>query len=468
MTALDTAPVFEPHADTGQLSGIVASVSPGRVLVAFSADRARDAGLTVGTLLRIDAGFGAVACVDAVETPAAEADADHFELVIAEARLVGRLDREGGVDPRPLAPPVGARSYLLDTRKALGIREERLIRPVPIGQAEGAFSLEGEAFLDRGLVLCGAPRHTAATMAVVIRSLLRERFPARIVLIDTDDLFTDSFGGAASLVDARLGIVPASYLTAEELARCLEIIGEPLTDGERQVLRSMARGQGGRLQDLISDVERERGQGAPGTGAACASLIRRLHEARDDHRLAPFFGADADRLAPEDVLQALFRLPDGRPPMTLCQLGGVARAMKPLVARVIARIGRMLAEATRGKVPVIVAAHGLEAGDIADQPQMTTPFFSVIGTSLDAPIEGPALLGQGTRCEVTSPQAMMVASLGGGEVLVVDRSLAWPQVVALDPLPDHAQPRSRMPVPPGGDVRSLIDSVIHAFGDPRR
>lgn len=463
MTPLEAAPFEEPLAPKFSVTGVVASVDARRVLIAMPAEGARSASLTVGTQLLIDGRPDTVAVVSGVETPAADADAERFELVIAEAAMVGRINDEGGVEPRPMSPPVGARVSLLDTDHVLSVRETSLGRPIPIGGAPGPISLEGERLLDQGLSLCGARHATAPALAVVLRSLLRQRFPARIVLIDPTDLFTDSFGGAAAVVDGSLGIVPCGYLTAEELSACLELIGEPLDSGEQRVLRSMARGRGGTLQDLISDVERERGQGAP--GAACASMVRRLHAARDDGRLAPFFGSDADRLTPEDVLQSFFRLPDGRPPMAICQLGGVAPVIRPLAAQVITRLGRMLAESTHGRVPVLVASH--ELSDLkADHNDEPSPFFATITTGRTFSGAEPALLLEGVAIERTSDAALAAQALDEGEAILMDPTLPWPQLFVLDELPDHAVPQGRRSSGGPGDVRSLIEAALSAFERP--
>lgn len=464
------------------LAGVVAAVSAVRTLIAMPADRARAAGVTVGTYLEVEGNPRAIAVIRGVETPAADADADAFELVIAEAELVGRLDEDGLPQRQPGCPSVGARATLLDIEAALGEWQSGFVAPLPLGRATDDLSLhlDGQRLLREGLSILGdSDEETAPTLAVIVRALLRQSFPARLVFIDKDDLFTESFGRAASVVDVSRALLPAGLLTAEEMRACLEAFGDTLTGEEWRILRTAAGAEDRSLGQLIATLEHERGQAGAGADDAHASLIRRLRDARDDERLALFFGEDAGELTPEAVLQRIFRLPDGRPPMAVCQLGGLEEVLKPVAADVILRLSRTLAEQARGRVPVLLAVQGAETlfragADLKPEPGQ----FAVLragtvsaGSKLSILHRHGATIadhgdGEGARADLSRE----CSRLEFGEALLVDSKLPWPQRFTVDALPDKAVPQraSLRAAPEQADIHTLLHSVLDAFASPAR
>ncbi|GGY43365.1 hypothetical protein [Parvularcula lutaonensis] len=462
-------------------TGVVAAVSAVHTLVAMPADRARDAGVTVGTYLEIEGDPRAIAVIRGVETPAADADADSFELVIIEAELVGRLSCEGIPQPQPCCPAVGARATILDREAALGEWQSRFAAPVPLGAAtcDTSLLLDAQRLLAEGLEIVGdSDQDTGETLAVVVRALLRQRFPARLVFLDADSRFTASFGRAASIVDCNQALLPAGLLTSEEMRACLEAFDTPLTDDEWYFLR-MAQVAGERsLKQLIAAFERERGQAGAASHDAYASLLRRLRDARDDERLALFFGEAAEDLTPEAILQRLFRLPDGRPPMAVCQLGDVDDALKPVAARVILRLSRTLGEQAAGRVPVLLAIDGCD--DLfteRDELSAVHGRFAVVRSAgygaeasslciLHRHAATIARLGEGQGAEADI--ARECSRLEPGEALLLDPKLPWPQPFTVDPLPQKAIPSAtrRENASAEMDVQALLNAVVEAFASP--
>ncbi|NNU15297.1 hypothetical protein HK107_03025 [Parvularcula sp. ZS-1/3] len=455
------APEAEGAAEARPL-GVIASVAPGRVIAALSASFAQEEGVTIGTLLRIDGEPAAVAVVTGIEAPAADIDAEAFDVVLAEAELVGRIGAGGLVESRIHCPTVGVRTSRLDTAAALAAREAGLRLAVPIGEADGPFSIEADRILSEGVSIVGPDLASARAMAVTVRSLLKRGFPARLVLVDPDNLFTRSFGNAASIVDASAGFIAPGLLTADELADCLEAVGDPLSREDLRLLKAVMRGQGGTLRDLIGDLEREREQGAPGTGAACASVVRRLRAAREDARLAPVFGEDADHLSPDDLLQRLFRLPDGSPPMAVCQLGGCEAALQPVLTRIILRLSRTLARSTEGRIPVLMAVHGADRLLGEDDDTEPSGSFAVLSAGREPLIAGVTLYHAAAKVRDDAVAAQL-KQLDGADLLAFDWELPWPQALTLTPLPESAQPRPLTTAAGERDVHALIDAARSAF-----
>ncbi len=441
--------------------GVVASVSARTIVAAMPAEMATKAGLSVGSLLLIDGNTRAIAAVRGVETPAANIDAKTFELVLIEAELCGRVATSGCVEPQIACPAVGSKVSLLNIDEALLRREGQLHHKLLVGSvAGGAVSVDANQLLPGGIHLSGAPLSTASTLAVLLRGLLRSGFPARLVLLDPDALFTESFGAAASLVDVSAGLAAPGFLTASEIADALEACGEPLLHEERMALHAVAKGQGGPLSELISALD-----GLQGADLGAKSLIRRLTDARRDPRYQAFFGEVTDHLTSEDVLQTFFRLPDGRPPMALCQMNTLDPALRPVAASFLVRMAKTLSNATAGRVPVVVAAHrsdrlGLERVD-------PTPYFGLISAARSmGPLDGMTLLHPGT---VLSDEddwlELSAAQLQDGEAVLVDPSLPWPQRFEVEVLPERAVPGGQTGArQPNADIRSLMETVNQAFG----
>lgn len=442
--------------------GVIASVAPGRVIAALSASFAQEEGVTIGTLLKIDGEPASVAIVTGLEAPAADIDAEAFDVVLAEAELIGRIGADELVESRIQCPTVGVRTSRLDTSAALAARESSMRLAVTIGEAAGPFSIEGDRILSEGVSIVGPDLASARAMAVTVRSLLRQGFPARMVLVDPDNLFTRSFGNAASIVDASEGFIAPGLLTADELAGCLEAVGDPLSSEDVRLLKTVMRGQGGTLRDLIGDLEREREQGAPGTGAACASVVRRLRAAREDARLAPVFGENADHLSPDDLLQRLFRLPDGSPPMAVCQLGGCEAALQPILTRIILRLSRTLARSTEGRIPVLMAVHGADRLFCLEDDTEPTGSFAVLSAGREPFVAGATLYHAAAK--VTDDGiAAQLKQLDGADLLALDWELPWPQALTLTPLPETAQPRPLTSAGVERDVHALINAARSAF-----
>jgi hypothetical protein len=313
-----------------------------------------------------------------------------------------------------------------------------------------------------GFAIAGQPLHTASIFALIIRKLLLGSFPARMIVLDPDDLFTESFGGAASVVDLSLGLAPVGLLAADEIAGILSAVQGPLEDEERRLLRDAVRGQGGALRSLVAEIDRL-AEADPETSKAASSLNARLRRAREDERLSLFFGEEAEGLSADDVVQNLFRLPDGRPPMTVCQFGHVSPALQPVTARIILRFARTLAKTSGGRIPVLFAAHQVDR--LLGEAPEPSAYFAPLCTARTFTAGQSGIAAYGAKIEGPGTEAASLAlrSIGEGECLLLDPLLPWAQAFTPQGLPDGAKPGQHQSDQGSGDARTLLTRVAAAF-----
>lgn len=424
--------------------GSVRAVYPDRILVSLTGPDAR--GVQLGDLLMAEGPMPLVARVTAVESPPAEADAELAGILVAEAEIAPPNGRSG-------YPVVGASVHPFPFSEALMQRHASLRGPLPIGEAEGdVFALDTDSLRTCGLSIIGDDEtERRSALAVVVRALLRSGFPARMVFLDPEGLFTHSFGAAASIVDCSEALVPAGLMSAEELSACLAVAGGALTAEERRCLDHLVSARAGRpLSDYVDYCDRQRGEGPAGSVAAWADLGARLRAAARDLRLAPFFGAAAEDLTAEDLLQVLFRLPDGRPPMAVCQFQGMARELQPIAASVVARLARVLAMRSAGRIPVLMIADNADV--LLPQPVSLPEHFSTLfaGKTDDGPVAG--------RPRITC--------LAQGEAIFTDPALPWEPRFTVDRLPDRAVPRRVAEGPAEAGPHALLEAIAEAFQKP--
>ncbi|MCQ8184594.1 hypothetical protein [Parvularcula maris] len=456
-----------PSQGGSRLEGVVASVSAETAILAFPATLARAANLTIGTLIAIEGITPIIASVAAMETPAGLTEPGQVEIVFAEVRLLGSL--EAGIPmARVTCPSVGASARLLDEREAIEAREAALKEPLNLAAGERPLSLELQHLMRDGLVIAGQPLQTAPLFALIIRKLLLGSFPARLIVLDPDDLFTDSFGGAASVVDLSLGLAPIGLLNADEIAAVLGAVQEPLSEDERRLLRMAVRGQGGQLRSLIAELDRI-GSASQDDTKPASSLSARLRRAREDDRLALFLSEEADALDADMVVQNLFRLPDGRPPMTVCQLGNLVPELHRPAAKIIQRFAKTLAKTSGGRIPVLFAAHQVDRL-MGEAPEPSAHFASLTTARTFASGQS-GIATHGAKAEGAGTEAIELAlrSLRAGEALLLDPMLPWPQAFTPQALPEGAQPGgSRQTGSEGeGDARALLAKVASAFAGGR-
>lgn len=469
---MSAAPAFAPSelevdepAGTEPFGRIVA-LRGERVLAAVDLDATGGFSFAPGALVQI--GTGSIGEITGFETPAPEADPELDEVVLIEIALRGRLDADGYPLMVADRPFLGAEVFAFDKAATFATWQQAMTTPIAFGtdaNGDPAF-LEADRLLGTCLTIAGDDRmQCRGSLAVILRGLLMKGFPARMVLLDTDGVFGPCFGRAAKVVDASRGLIPPGLLTADELATCLSISGEPLGGEERATLvrlLDMARPRSFSMEALLDAADRVRSEGVAGIGAAASRISQRLREASKDPRLGVIFGEEVDQFSAEDVLQTVFRLPDGRPPMALIQLDHLETPVRRLVAAIVMRLARTVAETAEGAVPILVAADGADVLALGAKSQDHLGVIR-IQSSVPRTAQGPTLIHRSRA----HPDA---AVLGLDEVLFGDPTLPWAERLTMDKLPSKARPRRRALRDEAAlDRESILDAIAAAWrGAPLR
>ncbi|MEE4208369.1 MAG: DUF87 domain-containing protein [Parvularcula sp.] len=450
----------ESSSDSSRAVGRVVGSEARSVLLALAAERLPEGAFGVGSVLAIRGDIDLLAEVTSFRLPAPEVDPTTDDILLAEAEICGFIGSDGvavrGASPAVLGAPV----TLFDQQADSAARQLAMQAPVSIGERADATTLEidGERLLGSRLAIKGDMRTgRSSTLAVTVRGLLREAFPARMIVIDPMGELGQSFGAAAEIVSADGGIVPFWMLSRDEVAHCLEVIGQPLSGAERSALSEvLATEQDGRrsikLSEIVQRCQKLAGESAVGLSALYAGLGRRFSAAQRDPRLSPFFSSYADNLTAEDVLQNVFRLPYGRPPMAVVQMCAVDPSLRGVVTSVILRLASSVAEAADGTIPVLVFVNDGETATGGFGPAFTTltsepgRFFGV-GTVWRKDTSAPAEITLWHRSsglpEVPSLRGFDLRSLAVGHAVLVDQDRPWPELIRVAGLPSRALPRKR-------------------------
>ena len=361
------------------------------VLLEQESDTARP--LTAGDVLVIGVGrhdplTGAavplcVAAVTAMSVPAPQTGGGADEIRIAEVDLYGTLADGAfgrGIDR---TPALGDAVCLASSDDLANLYAEGGAPVATLtGHAGQPAAVRIEALRDGFGVIGGAGSGKSATMAVLVRALLRARAPVRPVLLDTHDEYARSFGRAARVLRPGPGFAPHWLLAFEELCWALGACGGPLTADERSLLeeavpaariRMLQRGGAAsgvpvsldtplpyRLTDAISFLDRQMHADGGRPGAAYKRLRGRLVAAGSDPRLACVFGAVAANDTLPQLLSDVFGMAEASPPMTIVQLGQLELGLDRLVAAVLCRLARVLGEGTDGAHRVLMLMEDAE------------------------------------------------------------------------------------------------------------
>ncbi len=437
--------------------GRVVGSEASSILLALAAPRLPDGAFGVGSILLVRGEVDLLASVTSYRLPSPEFDPNADDILLAEAEICGFIGSDGvavrGVSPAPL----GASVILFDKQADGASRQLAMQAPVSIGERADATTLEidGERLLGNRIAISGDARTgRSSTLAVVVRGLLREAFPARMLVIDPSGELGQSFGAAAEIVSSESGLLPFWMLDTGEIAACLEVIGQPLTPAERsalhEVLGGVAHGyRPTRLSELIARCQKLAGESAAGLSGLYAGLGRRFSAAQRDPRLAPFFSSHADNLTPEDILQTIFRLPYGRPPMAVVQLRLVHDRLKGVATSALLRLAQSVAEAADGTIPVLFFVNDVEAasaGYPAAKERLSAEPSRFFGVGCvwrqDDDVEAEIRIRHRcTRPVQGSP--VDLSSLGVGHAVLTDQDRPWPEVFRVTGLPSRALPRKR-------------------------
>ena len=323
-----------------------------------------------------------VAAVTALTVPAPQTDGDADEMMIAEVDLYGTLTKGGftrGIDRTPaLGDAVCAASGAdLDCLYADGAPVAELT-----GRPGQRAAIRPDA-LAVGFGIVGAlGSGKSATLAVLVRAMLRARTGIRPVLLDTHDEYARSFGRAANVVAPGPGFAPHWLLSFEELCWALSLAGGPLAGAERVLLAEvvpaarirMLQRTGAaagmpvgldapfpyRLTDAISYLDRTAHADPARVDAAYERLRARLGAAAADPRLGVVFGAPAAADTLPQLLADVFGMGDDGAPMSVVRLGALRLGLDRLVAAVLCRLARVIGEGTGGRERVLMLAEDAE------------------------------------------------------------------------------------------------------------
>ena len=356
--------------------GKVIAVSRHGVTAAVPRSEADDMPLYPGTPVAVgdhDSAWGTLTTVDAL-MPATDPSPD--DIFMVEVSIFP------GADMRAVG--IGSSLRLVTAAERHALHSEGVVSPLPIGEADWGdgvvpYLLDAQSLLGTHTILSGAHGSgKSCTLAVIFRSLLRTRFSGRLVLIDPLGGFAHSFGGGADITDTEEALIPFGMMAPEHVAAALDVASAPLMPEELALLRGLMR---------RSDIHAQNFRGQSSVSPSLSSVIDACHhradssDARDparglavklstaarDPRLRAFFGEAASSLTAADVLQNLFRLPDGRPPMSVLQLGGFDPQVRPIAAAAILHLTRQFSAMAGEQIPLMVGIDSVDGLCEADK-----------------------------------------------------------------------------------------------------
>ncbi|MEM9422444.1 MAG: ATP-binding protein [Pseudomonadota bacterium] len=504
------------------------------ILVIIEGGQSARAALRLGDVVVIAGEEQAtVGMVSGMNVPAPGLETQGDDLWIAQVELSGTLGLTPGAPPFsqsiPFPPALGDVSY-----KASATDLRRLFRngdegayPIGtvLGQHDVAATIDAAGLLDGGFAVLGAPSSgKSATVASLVRAMLRHRHDVRTILIDPYNEYGHSFGKAAVRVTPEPGLIPHWLLSFDELLWVLSTNGGTLGEDETSILeeaipaaklrfiqRQTSRSGGGRdavsvdspipyrITDLVGYVDKNTHSDNARGRVSFSRLRTRIMAALADPKLSIFFGsvAPSDNLG--ELIKHLFRLDDKAPPMAVVQLGHLAAGVDQLVVSIICRLAAAVAEWGQGTRETLIvfedAARFAPATPHDKIGQLTLQSIRrlggrprKLGTSIGAVFTHPAsvcrdVLRQcGTsfihrmpsQSDVDAVEDLLpeaagaylgaVANLGEGEAIGVGRGVPLAGRIGIARLPDAAIPSEHLvgapELPPEADE---VAGLVHRW-----
>lgn len=468
----------------------------------------------------------AVGVVSGINAPAPGLEGDGEDIWIVQVEMVGSLRTENDVPVFtrgvPAAPALGTVAHIAAMEDLKFLHRNADEGALPIGDVQVGTkihsTIDPDALLDGGFAVMGAAgTGKSASLACIVRALLRARYPVNALLIDPYNEFGTSFGKAATVIEPRPGLFPHWLLTYEEFVWVLSLSGDELDRDERSLLdeaipaarRSFLQRLGQiplsegvsidapipyRVTDIISFIDKASSMDGERSSASRARLRSRIMAAIADPRLSILFGtaATTDNLAA--LLSDLFRL-DGVPPLAVLQLGRLASGLDRLIVSIVCRLAAALAEWSGVARQTLILIDNAERYAPAEATDEVTRFAREairalggrprkLGTavgltggsprSIDRDVLGrcgtmflhrmPSMLdGDAVEEILSEPAPACVDSLGAlqqREVMAVGRGISFPGRVMMSELPAIAIPGARPMPSESGDVETeLIETV---------
>lgn len=509
MTQIQVTGTAFPSSTAMRIGRVVANTGRDVLIIVDSHIEKRPA-IRIGDIVLLQAKRDvSVGIVSGINAPAPGIESDGEELWIVQVELVGRFEMKDGTTEflrgAPAAPTLGSPVHLAGVSEIKLLHRHHQEDNLNYGMIQGhdgvQATIDPQGLMDGGFgILGGAGSGKSSTMACIVRTLLRARYPVHSLLIDPYNEFSRSFGRAANVIEPSPGLFPHWLLTFEEMVWVLSLQGGALSEIEKTVLdeaipimrRSFAQRNSRakmspdisgdspvpyRISDLISYIDKAASTGREKSADALQRLRARILEAVADPRLSIIFGnaATSDNLS--DLMVDLFRL-DGGAPLSVLQLGRLAAGLDRLVVAVVSRLAAALAEWSGLKRQILILIDNAERYAPVQVEDEVTAFSREalrmlggrprkLGTSLGLTAAGPrvvdldvllrcstiflhrmpsALDGEAVEEILTEPAPTFVdglPSLRQREVMVAGRGVPLPSRVMVTELPAIAIPGAR-------------------------
>ena len=515
------AKAFTPEAKVARPQiGSVISVTGTHALVMLDDNKAgQQTGVRpqLGTILSIDAGPNvALATVSAMSVPAPSLDDASSSLRVLEAELLGEFSKPTEQAPSRFRrgvsayPSLGDDVFVASERELTALFSNSGSSNVRIGvvtqdnRIPATVKVE-ELFARHCAILGSTGAGKSCATALLLRSVLKRHPQAHIVILDTHNEYSKSFGEHAAILNASNFSLPYWLLTFEEL---LDVVfrDQQVADEEIGILsdlipaaRRLAQSRTSvstklisvqasagdeisvdtptpyRFSDLITLVEKRLATDEIDRKAALQRLRNRLRGVASDARYAFMFGEDSRNDNMADILATLFRVPANGQPVSIVELGALPDDVISIVVSVIARLTFEFGLWSDGAIPiglVVEEAHRFAPAGAARAPARKAlvriakegrKTGAALWVVSQRPVEvDPALLSQcntifsmrltnqadrdALRQVVPDASATLLSclpTLGVGEAIALGEGVAIPTRIAFDQLPGVATPRSR-------------------------
>jgi len=516
--AAPTAEAFDMAFQDKPRIGSIVSVTGSHALVMLDGDGGERADApadrpTLGAIMSVDAGAGVVlGLVSALSVPAPSLEGASGAVRIIEIELVGEFTKptvnapgqfSRGVSSYPAlddAVHVATRDELTALYAINGYSSVRVGVVKQDGQIPATVAVE-EVFSRHCAILGATGAGKSCAVALLLRAVL-ERYPhAHVVILDQHNEYANCFGDRAVVFDPSRLTLPYWMLTFDELVEVLypgrsgyeeeiEILADLLPAAKKMTLG----GRAGRLRsdmasitvdtptpyrvsDLLGLIDKALGGLDSGRNVAPYKRLRaKIYTISQDARYAFMFGG----LTVQDTLTAflsdLFRIPVGRKPVSVIELGGLPVEVVQVVVSVVSRLAFEFGQWSKGVAPIAIVcedAHRYAPADPSDGFAPTRRSLIRIakegrksGVSLwlcsQRPTElDPTILSQcntvfamrltnqsdqdalrAAIADASSSLLNCLPSLGMGEAIALGEAVPMPTRIRFDALPREAVPRS--------------------------
>lgn len=515
-----------------RIGRVVANTGRDLLVMIDQAEEARST-LRLGDMLVITAnGSATIGVVSGMNIPAPGLDNEGEAIWLAQVELSGTMEfeSEDSVFTRSInhSPSLGDVVHRASTTDLQRLFRNGAERSYPIGTIMDAenvsATIDGDALIEGGFAIVGADAcGKSSTMASIVRALLRHRHPVKMVLIDPNNEYSQSFGKAARTVRPKSGTFPHWLLSYEELIWVLSTQGGELSEEEKSILEDILpvakhrffarahrpRGFGPemvsvdvpipyRVTDIISILDKNLTTDDMRSRPAYQRLRTRIMSASGDPRLSVFFGTVTATDTLGSLFSDLFSLEKGGPPMSVIQLASLPNGIDKIIVSIICRMAAAFTAWGGIEEQVLVLIDEAErfAPHSSSHPAMTLCLNAIrtlgerskksgagIGlvTSHPRTVCREVLEKQGSffvhrmpgqaeidLLEDVMPEAATtfmghISNLGQAELIAMGRAVPLAGRIAISPLPDNAIPREERLQSTEQNMDSTIDTLVRRW-----